>query len=320
MAGRSTTNVTDRRATWCATPDHQRSLGATLRTYRAGRFDPTTRLAPGEFLRATFTPDGPGTLRLRWRSDPAPPGTDGLTADAWGPGADWLLARVDDLTGSQDRTVLADAAHPVVRRAMRQTRVRRIGASGTLYHELLPTIIAQRITAREALRQWRVLCRRLGDPAPGPPTIVAGLRLPPAPAALTRPAWWFHPLGIEARRASTLSEVARHAERLWEWSESGPAVTADKLALLRGVGPWTTGSVLGPALGDPDAVPVGDYHFPNTVAWALAGEPRADDARMLELLAPYAGQRGRVLAALVSTAGRAPAFGPRQRVLPMAQW
>ena len=50
-------------------------------------------------------------------------------------------------------------------------------------------------------------------------------------------------------------------------------------------------------------MPVGDYHFPNTVAWALAGEARADDDRMLELLSPYAGQRGRVLSGLVTTAG-----------------
>ena len=71
---------------------------------------------------------------------------------------------------------------------------------------------------------------------------------------------------------------------------------------------------------DPDAVPVGDFHFPNTVAWALAREPRADDDRMLELLAPYAGQRGRVLRSLVSIAGAAPSYGPRQRILPMSQW
>jgi 3-methyladenine DNA glycosylase/8-oxoguanine DNA glycosylase len=48
------------------------------------------------------------------------------------------------------------------------------------------------------------------------------------------------------------------------------------------------------ALGDPDAVSVGDYHIPSLVAWALAGERKADDARMLELLEPYRGQRGRV--------------------------
>ena len=73
------------------------------------------------------------------------------------------------------------------------------------------------------------------------------------------------------------------------------------------------------ALGDPDAVTVGDFHFPNVVAWALANEPRATDARMLELLEPYRGQRGRVLSAIVSTARGAPAFGPRKRIVPIAR-
>ena len=56
------------------------------------------------------------------------------------------------------------------------------------------------------------------------------------------------------------------------------------------------------ALGDADAVSVGDYHLPNQVAWALAGEARADDARMLELLEPYRGQRGRVIRLLLAGA------------------
>ena len=80
----------------------------------------------------------------------------------------------------------------------------------------------------------------------------------------------------------------------------------DKLALLPGVGPWTVGSVLGPALGDPDAVPVGDFHFPNIVAWNLAGEARGDDQRMLELLEPFRGQRGRVPARRSSALGVRP--------------
>ena len=41
--------------------------------------------------------------------------------------------------------------------------------------------------------------------------------------------------------------------------------------------------------GDPDAVSVGDYHIPNMVAWALAGDARGTDEHMLELLAPFAG-------------------------------
>ena len=55
----------------------------------------------------------------------------------------------------------------------------------------------------------------------------------------------------------------------------------------------------------------GDYHLPDQVAWALAGEPRADDARMLELLEPWRGHRGRVLRLLGAGAGAAPRYGPR---------
>lgn len=301
--------------------DSPRSLRRTLGVHRHGFGDPTTRIEPGRFLRATLTPDGPGTLLIRWAQEPASPETAGLAADAWGPGAGWLLDRVDAITGADDRSVAFHDPHPAVERSLRLTRTTRIGASGDLYHELLPTILAQRITAGEAIRQWERLCRTLGAAAPGPPDLVAGLLLPPAPVDLhRRPAWWFHPLGVETKRARALTEVARHADKLWSWADAGPVVAERQLALLPGVGPWTIGSVLGPCLGDPDAVPVGDYHFPNTVAWALAREPRADDARMLELLAPYAGQRGRVLRSLVAMAGAAPSFGPRQRILPMSRW
>ena len=65
------------------------------------------------------------------------------------------------------------------------------------------------------------------------------------------------------------------------------------------------------ALGDADAVSVGDYHLPHLVAWALAGEPRADDARMLELLEPFRGQRGRVIRLVVAGHAGPPRRGPR---------
>jgi len=49
-------------------------VGTSLAWYRHGRSDPTTRLdtigrgpaRAGRFLRATLTPDGPGTLSIRW--------------------------------------------------------------------------------------------------------------------------------------------------------------------------------------------------------------------------------------------------------------
>jgi 3-methyladenine DNA glycosylase/8-oxoguanine DNA glycosylase len=301
--------------------DAARSLRRTLGQFRTGFGDPTTRLSDGVFLRATYTPDGPGTLQLTWDIDPSPVEECEVGAEAWGPGAAWLLERVDSMTGRTDRPVAFTGAHPAVERALRFARLARIGASGGAYHQLLPTIIAQRITAGEAVRQWARLCRELGKSAPGPERVTAGLLLPPSPASLDRrPAWWFHPLGIETKRARPLVEVARHADKMWSWTEAGPQVLADKLRLIPGIGPWTIGSILGPVCGDPDAVPIGDFHFANTVAWAVAGEPRADDDRMLELLEPYRGQRGRVLWAINTTAGKAPAFGPRKRILPMAKW
>ncbi len=287
-------------------------IRSTLSVYRFGKGDLTTRLAAHDFVRATFTPDGVGTVHIRW-SDVH------LNAEAWGPGAAWLLERVHQMTGALDGGFeCPDDAHPNVRRAQRNHPGIRIGSSGTLYHELLPVILGQRVTAGEAIRQWWRLCADLGEAAPGPDP---SLRLPPHPERLlAKPAWWYHPYGIEAKRAEALRTVARYAARIGGWSSLSPFEASAKLALLRGIGPWTIGSAVGPALGDPDAVPVGDYHVPNMVAWALAGEPRGTDARMLDLLSPYDGQRGRVIRLLGMDGHAAPAFGPRQRIQPMYRY
>lgn len=305
-----------------ADPEVSTDIGRTLQPFRRGVGDPTTRIDRvgrgldqcGRFTRATLTPDGPGTVHVTWGCGGA------LDADAWGPGADWLLARVALLVGDADPGApeLERAPHPAVAQAARRGRRVRVGASATLYHELLATIIEQRITSGEAKRQWARLCRELGEPAPGP---FAGLLLPPAPNVLARqPTWWFHPLGIERKRAHPLVEVARHAAKMWAWADLDPRETERLLWLIRGIGVWTTGVALGLAMGDPDAVPVGDYHVKNIVGFALAGEARATDERMLDLLAPYAGQRGRVVRLLKADGNGAPKFGPRQRILPMARW
>jgi 3-methyladenine DNA glycosylase/8-oxoguanine DNA glycosylase len=65
------------------------------------------------------------------------------------------------------------------------------------------------------------------------------------------------------------------------------------------------------ALGDPDAVSVGDFHLKHHVAWALAGERRGTDERMLELLEPYRGNRGRVCRLISAGAPRPERHGPR---------
>lgn len=286
------------------------SISETLSYYRFGVGDPTTRLAAGEFWRATHTPDGPGTVHIDFRRDE-------VKSRAWGPGADWLLQRAPAMTGANDPGFQFADAHPAIMSAQRAHQSVRFGASYTLYHELLPTVLGQRVTGGEGVRQWHQLVKCLGAVAPGP----ADLRLPPAPEELaTRPAWWFHPLGIEAKRAEPLRQLAKHATKLWQWAELAPGAAAAKLALLPGIGQWTIGSALASALGDSDSVSVGDYHLKNIVGHALAGRVRSTDAEMLELLEPYAGQRGRVVRLLLVAGHSAPKFGPRGRVLPMSHW
>jgi 3-methyladenine DNA glycosylase/8-oxoguanine DNA glycosylase len=135
------------------------------------------------------------------------------------------------------------------------------------------------------------------------------MRLPPEPSVLAGlPYFAFHPLGLERRRAEVVVRAARLAPRL---ADAAPDEAARLLHRTPGIGPWTVAETARVAFGDPDAVSVGDYHIPNLVAWALAGEPRGDDARMLALLEPYRGQRGRVQRLLEVSGIRAPRYGPR---------
>ena len=286
-------------------------LGSMLSGMRYGAGDPTTRLRPGWFARATLTPQGPGTVVADWTSG-------ALQVAAYGPGGGWLAAQVPAMCGAHDPGHEFVNAHPVVMAAQRNHPDLRLGASGSLYHELLPTILGQRITAGEAVRQWHRLVWRLGEPAPGP---VPNLRLPPAPERLAEiPAWWLHPLGIEAKRAEALRTVGRHGARLIALDHPDLAAAGALLRLVPGIGVWTVGSVLSVALGDPDAFALGDFHLKHQVVYALTGRPRGTDEEMLALLAPYAGQRGRVVRLLQADGHRPPKFGPRQRVLPMSGW
>jgi 3-methyladenine DNA glycosylase/8-oxoguanine DNA glycosylase len=275
-------------------------LGATLGPLVHGRGDRTVRLTAGEAWLAFRTPEGPAALRVTLE------GAGAARATAWGPGAEHALATAPALIGEDDAPELLAAQHPILRRLQRTNPGLRLPRSRRVLHALLPTIIEQKVTGTEAVRAYASLLRAYGEPAPGP----ADLLLPPAPATLAGiPYHAFHPLGVERRRA----EVIRRAAGRAAWLEAAPdaAEASRRLTSLPGIGPWTAAEVVRTAFGDPDAVSVGDYHVPNMVAWALAGEPRADDARMLELLEPYRGQRGRVQRLLEVGRIVAPRYGPR---------
>ena len=262
---------------------------------------PSLRAGSDGLWRATRTGSGPATVRLRLEGR-------NLVADAWGEGAELALEQVPEWVGEHDDPAALVPLHPAVERAARQGRGLRLPAVGGLVEVLIPTILAQKVTGIEAGRSYRRLAARYGDPAPGPTT----LRLPPDPVRLAGLEYYdFHPLGVERRRAEIILRVCRDAGRIGTVSEADLAGVYGYLHRIPGIGPWTSASALRVVRGDPDAVPVGDFHLPNTVAWALAGEPRGTDRRMLELLAPYEGQRGRVARLLERYAGRAPAYGPR---------
>ena len=262
---------------------------------------PSLRAGSDGLWRATRTGSGPATVRLRLEGR-------NLVADAWGEGAELALKQVPEWVGEHDDPAALVPLHPAVERAARQGRGLRLPAVGGLVEVLIPTILAQKVTGIEAGRSYRRLAARYGDPAPGPTT----LRLPPDPVRLAGLEYYdFHPLGVERRRAEIILRVCRDAGRIGTVSEADLAGVYGYLHRIPGIGPWTSASALRVVRGDPDAVPVGDFHLPNTVAWALAGEPRGTDRRMLELLAPYEGQRGRVARLLERYAGRAPAYGPR---------
>jgi 3-methyladenine DNA glycosylase/8-oxoguanine DNA glycosylase len=110
--------------------------------------------------------------------------------------------------------------------------------------------------------------------------------------------------------------IADRATALQRAATMEPALGRAHLEKLPGIGPWTSGVVMGGPLGDPDAVPLGDYNLANWVAYNLAGEERADDQRMMALLAPYAGQNG-LVARLVKGGGckAPPRRGPRMSVM-----
>jgi 3-methyladenine DNA glycosylase/8-oxoguanine DNA glycosylase len=118
-------------------------------------------------------------------------------------------------------------------------------------------------------------------------------------------------MGLERRRAELISRVAALEVRIESLATAAPAEAYAQLQQIPGIGPWTAAETICRAFGDPDAVSLGDAHLPDLVAWALVREARADDARMLELLEPYQGQRGRVIRLLEAAGIMPPRFGPR---------
>jgi len=273
---------------------------ATLGSRMPGQ--PTSTRTEGWWIGTA--PTGPVTAHIRRDAG-------GLTVEAWGPGAGWALERAPRLLGLDDDADGFDPPAGLVRELHRRARGLRLGSTGRVFDSLVPTILGQRVTTTAAKRSFRGITRRWGRPAPGP----IDAWTPPAAAVLAGLSYVdLHPLGVEKSRASILIEAARRSSRLDEILTMSRDDAYRRLEAVTGIGRWTSAQVMGSAWGDGDAVPTGDFHLPNMVAWGLAGEPRGNDARMLELLEPFAGQRRRAIVLLKHGGVHAPKYGPKTAV------
>ena len=288
--------------------DRPLDLRLTLGLLQRGAGDPTMRWDVGGVWRAIRTPDGVATLRLELAAGE-------LLASAWGPGAGWAIDSVPGLVGDHDDWSELDVrAQPALHEVLRRHPGLRIPRTGLVLDALVPAVLEQRVTGREAWRGWRSLVRRFGEPAPGPTD--AGVWVMPDPTAIRQvPSWDWHRFGVDQQRYRTIHFAAGVANRLEECVQlaTGGDLPAarQRLRVIPGVGAWTVAETTLRALGDPDAVSVGDFHLKNLVGYALSGAVRSDDDTMLALLEPWRGQRARVIRLIELSGLTPPKFGPR---------
>lgn len=281
-------------------------LGLTLGPLRRGPADPTFRVTPdGSVWRASRTPEGPGTIRVAVR--------DGRPeAEAWGAGADWLLENLPALLGAGDDPTAFVPRHKLVLATHRRRPGLRLTRTGLVMESLIPSVLEQKVTADEAYRSWRLLVRKYGEPAPGPETVPDGMCVMPDARTWTRiPSWEWHRANVDGKRAATIVRAARVAARLEEAAHMDPPEARKRLELIPGIGPWTSAETIQRSNGAPDEVTTGDLHLPGIIGWALAGDRTTDDEAMLDLLAPYEGQRHRAARLILLSGHTPPRRAPR---------
>lgn len=287
-------------------PGRALDLALTLGPIAGSR---SARVSSGEVWRATLTPEGPATVHLLHSSEGF------VHVQAWGPGASWAASRAGALCGEEDNAAGFAPQHQFLAQVHKRNPGVRLPKTSAVFEALVPAVLGQKVTGIESRRSYERLVDALGEPAPGP----VRLTVPPAARVLARtPYWTFHTFGIERRRADVIIGAARSASRLEETVSMGMAGAYQRLQAFSGIGPWTAALVASAALGDPDAVPVGDYNLPHSVGYALEGTPRSTDERMLELLEPYRGHRARVIRLIALAGVSAPRFGPRMALRDLA--
>ncbi|KAA0021746.1 DNA-3-methyladenine glycosylase 2 family protein [Antrihabitans cavernicola] len=284
------------------------NLALTLGPLQRGRGDPChQRTSDGALWRASRMDSGAVTYRLTQH------GRNEIHSRAWGSGAAEFADQLPRMLCLDEDSSDFRPDHPKIAEAHRRFPDLRMLRTGRVLESLIPAILEQKVHGIAARRSWRELVRRYGEPAPGPAP--AGMYIPPTADAWRHiPSWVFHRANVDPQRSKTIVLAARMADRLEEAVDMTREQAQQRLRLVPGIGEWTAAEVGQRALGDSDALSVGDYHLAAIVGWTLAGEPFDDDA-MVEYLEPLRPHRYRAIR-LLEVSGQAvkPKFGPRTAV------
>ena len=290
--------------------------------------DPSMTMAGQAVLWAVRTPDGPVTSI--WQPHP-----DG--ADVWcaGPGAGWLADRVPQVLGEHDDVTGFDASALFAGRPQHLAAARhpsvahwRVAKTSLVLNSLIPSIIEQKVTGKQAFGAYRRLVQRYGEPAPQfcyvstasdapAASFVAQtqtLRVPPSVATWrTIPSWTWLQAGVESSASRTIMRALEVSDQLEETARLPLPDAHARLRSVQGIGVWTTAKVAQTAWGDADAATFADYHVAHHVGTALVGRD-VDDTGMATLLEPFRPHRYRAEWTLLQVAGRRPRRGARMSV------
>ena len=277
------------------------SLSRSTRLLHLGKHDPTGFADARGVAKAFATEHGAVTVHLS-RTSP-----EEIRVRAWGEsddGAAMALAFAPGLCGTlDDSAAFVPLTRDLERRASAQKGLRFLRVPW-VFDALVRIVLQQRVRFVEAARAYRAIVNRHAKRAPGPFDLRVALA---AKEWLAVPPHELSALSVDRKRIDTLrhaAKLARHVDKLAGTTDFAEARRV--LALFPGIGPWTTECLLDQALGDPDAVPTGDVHLPRIVCTTLepASKLSYDDTRMLALLEPWRGQRGRVVRLLMSDEGK----------------
>ena len=301
----------ERTRTWVPDWPCARGAGAATAAARSGRPDP----ARGRRRPASGAPcvrrQGPATLCVQPR-----PSAGDVLGRAWGPGAEWAL----------DGMPATARAPTTTRPASSRTTTRRSPAgwrsppplahrrTGLVMEALVPSILEQKVTGKQAFGSFRELVRAPRRARTGPGRVAA------ADAAAEPGHDRRHPVvGVAAARRPA-RPVAHRGHRLPARVVAG--------AGGRGVGPRrptggcgrSAGSACGPAprcASVRSATPTRSASATTTSPTGSAGRSSATTSptrRWPRLLEPYRPQRGRAAAMAMAGGQARPRRGPRMSI------